>query len=256
VRFEVAADLEPGEVALVRLPETPRPDAPALLRLRAPHGDGRWVALALGPDQRSAAAVLALAEELARAGRSGAALELCAAALKGVPGLTDRAELAMGAGRIAREAAAGLAPGALAPFARAAALLGAPVFEVEGGAVRYRAAFEALVTGKDRAAEAAALQVVASGAPCTPEAVAERAARFLARFPGSGLAAEARRWRARGLDALVGRDAKRRTAAEAAWRAVEKDGGEGTAEAKARLAGLRKGEPPPAAALCAPPNPE
>jgi serine/threonine-protein kinase len=231
-----------GEVLLLPLGGVPTAQAPVLVRLKAPRGSGRWVAVGLGAGPASGAGVVALADELDRAGRGDAALELCAAFVKALPGSAGRTEVLLAAGRIAEALAAGGLPGATVRLERASQRLGHPILEAKGSGLRYRAAFEALAEGSGPLAEEADLRVVALGAPCTPAAVAVRAEAFLRRWPASRLAGEARLWRARGLDeaawsATKGEPAAR-ARATAAWRVVAEERGPGEAEARSRLEAL------------------
>jgi hypothetical protein len=258
VRFEQRAEGAPGEVLLVSLGGVPAAGAPTLVRLKAPRGEGRWVAVGLGAGAASATGVVSLAGELARAGRAEAALELCAAYVRTVPAATARTEVLLAAGRIAEALAASLPPAALSRLDRASRRLGQPVLEAGGGGLRYRAAFEALAEGTGRSVEVAGLRVVALGAPCTPAEVAARAQAFLKRWPASALAGEARLWRARGLDGAAEDPASgkgepaARARAVAAWRLVAEERGPGEAEAKDRLQALaaRGPVPAPQAPLC------
>jgi hypothetical protein len=247
VRFHQAGEGGPGEVLAVQLGAPPRAGAPALLRLKAPHGEGRWTVLALGEEAGSGTAALALAEELTRAGRPEAALEVLAAFARAVPSAPGRTEALLLASRIA-ETFDGRPEAEAGKLERASRRLGAPVLVAEEGVLRYRAGYEALVQGTGPAAEAAALKVVAIGAPCGPAEVAARAAAFLKWTPAPTQAPEARRLQARALEALfhaaprAGQPAAR-LAAQAAWRAAEKDGGEVAVEARKRLAALSSAHP-------------
>jgi hypothetical protein len=245
VRFSLQAEGAPGEVLLVPLGGVPQAGAPILARLKAPRGEGRWVALGLGAGTSSGAATVALADELARGGRPEQALELCAGFARGLPGSPARSEVLLAAGRIAEAAAGTLDRSGLDRLERASRRLGAPILAPQGAGLRYRAAFEGLATGGGRMAEEAALRVVALGAPCTPADVVARAEAFLKHRPDSSLAVEARRWRARALEAEA-RAAPRsgngaRTRALAAWRALAADPGPAGVEAKARLTALAPG---------------
>jgi len=251
VRFEPRAEGAPGEVVLASLGGVPKAGAPTLARLRATRGGGRWVALGLGAGSASGAALTALADALARAGRPEAALELCAAFVRAVPAASARTDVLLAAGRIAEGLAATLPPAGRGRLDAASRRLGRPVLEAQGDGLRYRAAFEALAEGSGRLADEAALRVVALGAPCTPAEVAARAEAFRKARPASPLAGEARLWHARALEAAAraggkGEAAARRRAV-AAWRLVAEERGPGEAEARARLAALadpKGGEPP------------
>jgi hypothetical protein len=143
VRLEPVGGAAAGEVLFVRLPEAPRAGAPAILELRAAAGQGRYDLVALGDGAPSGRAVLATVRALAAAGRASAALELAAGYASIAPRSAGRAEALRAAGRIAGELAPGLSPGAARAHDRAAQLLGAPVFEEDGGKIVYRGAFEA-----------------------------------------------------------------------------------------------------------------
>lgn len=251
VRFEQRAEGAPGEVLLVPLGGVPTAEAPALVRLKAPRGQGHWVAVGLGQGSASGAAVVALAAELARAGRPEAGLELCAAYARALPDAPSRNEVLLAAGRLAETLPVTLPVADLPRLAAASRRLGRPVLELEGAALRYRGAFEALAGGTGRLADEAALRVVTLGAPCTPAELAARAEGFLKARPASSLAGEARLWRARALEALARAGGKGEAAARqkavAAWKAVAEERGPGEAEAKARLtalAALRGGDAP------------
>ncbi len=256
VRFEPAARGAPGEVLLVELGGVPEQAAPALVRLSAPSGTGSWLALGLGPGAATGAAVLALADDEVKAGRPEVALELLAAVARGLPASSARVDLLLAGGRIAEAAAATLGPADLPRLARAGQRLGVPVLLEERGALRYRAAFEALAEGSGAQVEAAALRAAVIGAPCTPARVAERAAAFEKRFPESPLRPEARRAAARALEAAffevpVAEPRERARAfdrAVAAWKALKPAGGEVGAEAARRLEALSAKAPNPTGA--------
>jgi len=236
----------PGEVLLAPLGGAAEADFPTLARLTAPSGGGRWVALGLGTGSASGAAVLSLAAELSQAGREAQALELLAAFGREAKGAPAQAEAMLAAGRIAEALAARWAPADLPKLERASQRLGAPVLAVERGALRYRAAFEAIATGSGRPAEEAALQVAIRGTPCQPAAVAERVATFPRRFPESALLPQARLAEARAREAAfhaLPAAAKRERAAShakavAAWKASARDGGAAADEAARRLEAL------------------
>ncbi|WP_242395580.1 protein kinase domain-containing protein [Anaeromyxobacter oryzisoli] len=246
VRWEDAATGGPGELLFLALPSVPREGAPALLQLRAAEGEGRYLLLALGPGSGSGAAVQARIRALADAGRLPSALELAAGFARHVPRSPARREVLVLAGGLAEEAAPRLSPDEVVRFDRAARALGAAIFDVEDGAVRYRAGFEARVEGKDRLAEVAALRAARLAAPCTPEELAARIEAFLERFPEAEHAAEARRWRARALEEALaragGKDPALAQRAIAAWERLAT--GAAADEARAALARLRaKGGP-------------
>jgi protein kinase-like protein len=257
VRFERRAEGQPGEVVLVSLGGAPQAGAPTLARLKAPRGEGRWVAVGLGAGSASGAALLSVADGLAKAGRPEAALELCAAFTRALPGASARNDVLLAAGRIAEALAGTLAAADLGRLEAASRRLGRPVLEVRGGTLRYRAAFEALAEGSGRLAEEAALRVVVLGAPCTPAEVASRAEAFLKARPASPLVGQARLWSARALEALARAGGKGEAAARqravSAWKLVAEERGPGEAEARARLAALAsRGAEGDAAALVCP----
>jgi hypothetical protein len=226
----------------VRLATTPLPDAPGLLAVHATSGAGGYALLGLGQGSASAAAVLAHVEALARDGREVAALQLAAAYAGFLPRAPARAEVLVASGRLAESLADRLEPGALPMHDRAAQLLGKPIFTLEAGRVRYRGAFEARVSGDGRAADEAALRLVRLAQPCSPAAVAARAAAFGGRRPSSApdLREEARLHRARAFEEAYFAgppDGARLRAAVEAWRRVPAAGRYG-AEAKARLRAL------------------
>ncbi|HEY6098327.1 MAG TPA: hypothetical protein VIW03_02790, partial [Anaeromyxobacter sp.] len=232
-----------GEVLLVRLPAPPREGAPAILELHAASGEGRYDLLALGEGAASTDALLATVRALAASGRPFAALELAAGHASRLPRAAGRAEVLLAAGRIAEGLAAGLAPGGARLHDRAAQLLGIAIFQEAGAKVAYRGAFEAQVQGEGRAADEAALRLVALAAPCTPDDVAARAAAFLERkpSPATDLASEARLVRARALEDAYwssgGKDRGRLDAALGAWKALAA-GGDGAGEPVLRAAAL------------------
>jgi hypothetical protein len=213
--------------------------------IRADRGEGRYDLLALGAGSRSGAAVLALVDEVARAGRVPQALELAAAFVRAVPASAARTDVLLAAGKVAEAAAGTTRRSRVARFGRASELLGAPVLEVSAGNVRYRGAFEAAVQGRGRLAEEAAVRRVRLAAPCTGADVAARAEAFLAAHPESAFAPEARLLRARGLEAAFwaggGRDRKALARAIDAYQAVA--GGPDAAEAKERIAKLSRKTP-------------
>lgn len=257
-RFEQRAEGGAGEVVLVSLGGVPRADAPALVRLKAPRGQGGWLAVGLGAGSASGAALTALAGELATAGRPEAALELCAAFVWAVPSSSARTEVLLAAGRIAEALATTLRPAELGRLERAVRRLGRPILEPRGEALRYRAAFEGLADGPGQLGEEAALRVVALGAPCTPADVAARAEAFLKQHGVSARAGEARLWRARALEAVAhgagkGEAAAARVKALAAWKLVAEERGPGEPEARGRLGVLGDPRAPagvPAAPVC------
>lgn len=246
VRWEEAGSGAQGDLLFLALPSVPREGAPALVQIRAAEGEGRYLLLALGPGSASGAAVQERIRALADAGRLPSALELAADFARHVPRSPARREVLVVAGGLAAEAAERLPPDEVGRFDRAARALGAAIFEVEEGAVRYRAAFEARVDGRDRLAEVAALQVARLAAPCSPEEVAARAERFVERFPDAERVGEARLWRARALEEALaragGKDPALKERAVAAWERVVK--GPAADEARGALGRLRaKGDP-------------
>ncbi|HSN93012.1 MAG TPA: serine/threonine-protein kinase [Anaeromyxobacteraceae bacterium] len=240
IRWEGLTTAGPGGLLLLRLPAPSRADAPVLVSIRAERGAGRYELLALGAGPRSGAAVLARIEELGRAGRIPLALELAAGFARAVPGGSARTDVLLAAGKMAEAAAGATRRAGVGRYDRASHLLGAAVLEVEGTAVRYRAAFEAVAQGRGRLAEEAAARRVRLAAPCAGPDVAARAARFLAAHPESIFAPEVRLLRARGLEAAFwaggGRDRRALALAIEAYRSVPE--GPGAAEAKDRVARL------------------
>jgi hypothetical protein len=245
VRFEQVTEGRPGALLFVRLPAPPRAEDPALVVVRSEGGEGRYDLLGLGAGSSSGAAVLSRVEALSRGGRTPQALELAAGFARKLPASSARTDVLLAAGKIAEAVAGTIRPEGVRRFERASQLLGAQLLEVEGGAVRYRGAFEAAVDGSGRLAEEAAVRRVRLGAPCTPGEVAARAGRFLAEHPESMYAAEARLWRARALEDRFwrggGRDRTQLAEALDAWRAA--DDGRGAAEARDRIAKLSRKRP-------------
>ncbi len=255
VRFEKAGQGEPGEILLVRLPSPPREEAPFLLLLRGENGEGRYAVVALGPGSSSAAAVLALLEELDREGRPAQGLELAAAFLRLVPGSASRADVLLAAGKLAESVAAAKGD-AVKATARASQLLGEPIFEVvRGERARYAGAFEAMVEGHGRLAEEASFRLISRASPCGPAEVGRRAAYFLQRYPASAWAAEARLWQARAAEDEYWRAGTRELLRQAveAYQGVVQARGAGVEEAKSRLRALgakRPHRPPGARVVC------
>ncbi len=248
VRFAEAGEGEPGEVLVLKLPGTPTEGAPALVRLRAAaqvSGEGRYEILALGGGAASGPALVARLDALAKAGRAAQALEAAAAFAQALPDAAARDEVLAAAGTIARELAAALPPDAAFEHERAARRLGRALFDVVEGRVRYGGAFETLVTGAGPLAEDARLRAVREALPCTAGEVAARARAFLARFPGSRHAPEARLALARAEeDAFFqtgDRAALRRSVA--AYRAVAAAKGDASDEAAERAVALSRGRP-------------
>ena len=242
IRFEPAADAPAGQVLFLPLPGVPGRAAPDLVLVRAGDGEGRYDLVAVGAGPGSAAVVRSLAEGLARAGRTAVALEVLAGFAKHVPASPARAELLLAGAALAERAAPGLRPVDLGAYTRTSQLLGAPVFEPAGGGVRYRGAFEAAVGSAGALAEDAALRLVSRGAPCTPDDVATRAEAFLAAYPSSSSAQQARLWLARALEDAYwrggGRDRKLLQRAIEAYRGAVAAPGDGRTEAEQRLARL------------------
>jgi serine/threonine-protein kinase len=240
VRFEPAGQAAAGEplIAPFRPAAT---GAPALVQLRAVEGKGGYTALALGMGDASGPVALEQVKALAEAGRLPSALELSAALARHLPRSPARADVLGLAGRLALEAAPTLSPADLPRFDRAARFLGGPVFEDDGGTVRYRAAFEQRIEGKSPAAEEAAVLVIRRANPCTPEAIAERVEAFAGRFPASRRLPELRLWRARALEAELfdagWKDAALRRQAVVAWERVSR--GPAAGEARAALERLK-----------------
>jgi hypothetical protein len=99
-----------------------------------------------------------------------------------------------------------------------------------------------------RLADEAWPRVVPLGEPCPAAEVVSRVEAWLEAHPGSALAAEAGRWRARALEAEAWAGGKGAAAARgkalAAWRALAGASGSVAAEAKARLEALKAGRGP------------
>ena len=243
VRLEPAGESSAGEALLVRFPAAPQEGAPAVLELRAASGAGRYDLVALGEGAASAEALLGSMRALVADGRPRSALELAAIHASRLTRGARRAEVLLAAGRIAGDVAAGLSARTARAYDRAGQLLGTAIFHEAKDKVVYGGAFEALVQGEGRAADEAALRLVALAAPCTPEDVASRADAFLERkpAPAAELAAEARLVRARALEdgfwSAGGKDPARLRAALAAWRALAA-GGKGAGEPVLRAAAL------------------
>jgi len=248
VRFERAGQGAAGEVLFLRLPQPPRPGAPALLQLRAASGEGRYDVVALGRGNASGPAAAALVEALAAAGRVPQALELAAGFVANLPDAPGRVDVLLAAGKAAERAAAALRPADLARFARTAQVLGDPLYEAAGAEVRYRGAFEraAAGPGAGRIGEEAAFRLVPLASPCTPEAIAQRATSFLQAHPASEHAGDARLWQAQAFEEAYwrggGRDRRLLERALASYRVVAQ--GKGAAAAQAaersrRLSGKR-----------------
>jgi hypothetical protein len=97
-RFEPMTTGDPGQPILARLPGSPSPDAPVLVRVAAARGQGTYRVLALGPDAVSGRAVLGVMRALAADGRADDALLVAAAFVHLEPGSPGRADvLALGA---------------------------------------------------------------------------------------------------------------------------------------------------------------
>jgi serine/threonine-protein kinase len=239
VRFEPAGETPPGQVLFLHLPSAPRAGAPDLVQLRATSGEGRYQIVALGQASTSGAAVVSLVEELASAGHTSQALELAAGFVKHLPGSPARTDVLLSAGQVAERAAGKLRASDVSHFRRASQLLGADIFGLAGGSVRYLGAFDAAVAGNGRLAEQAAVRLVSRAAPCTPEDVALRAVAFLVKYPGSQYAQEARLWQARALEDQYwrggGRDQRLLDRALGAYRTAAELKGDGTAEAEERI---------------------
>ena len=244
-RFQKAGEGDLGQLLLVRLPGTPRAGAPVLVRVRARRGEGAYQIVALGQGSASGPAALKLVDELARSDRAGQALVLAAAFAKLLPGSSAKGEILLAAGKIAEQMAASGAPD-LAAAERASQLLGEPVFVVATGRARYGGAFEALVQGEGRTAEEASFRLITRARPCGPAEVARRGAFFLARFPDSADAPEARLLVARAEEEAYWRGGTKEALRRAteAWEEVARPKkGEGAAEAKKALQRLKAKHP-------------
>jgi serine/threonine-protein kinase len=251
VRFAEAGEGEPGEVLVVKLP-SPAADAPALLRVRAVSGDGRYEVLSLGNGSASARPLLALIEAAAEAateavGSEGGpgALETSAAFARMLPAAQARDEVLLAAGRLAEKLAGKLEPEAVPDYERVARSLGRPPFLAVDGKVRYSAAFELLVAGAGPSAEEAQLRAVLRALPCTPAEVAGRAKGFLARFPRSRHARQALLALARAQEDRYFETGNRVILRRALWtyRALASRQGRTAAEARDRVRALSHHRP-------------
>lgn len=245
MRFESAGQGRAGEPLIA--PFRPAPTgAPALVQLRAADGSGGYTVVALGGGGASGGVALEQVRSLAEGDRLPAALELAAAVARHLPRSAARVEVLGLAGRLAGDAAPTLTSADLPRFDRAARLLGTPLFEDDGGTIRYRAAFEQRIEGKGAVAEEAAVQVIRRATPCTPAGVADRVEAFVARFPGSRRLPELRLWRARALEAALfeagWKDAALHRQTVAAWERLAR--GAAAAEAREALARLKGRSPP------------
>ena len=115
VRWEDAGAAGAGEVLVVPVRPAPRPGAPALLELRSAGGEGRYVALALGPGELSLRAAQGLVRELAAAGRAAAAAQLAKAFALAFPDAPGAGGLLGDAGVAVDPAAAATATGEPGP---------------------------------------------------------------------------------------------------------------------------------------------
>jgi serine/threonine-protein kinase len=247
-RFAEAGQGDPGELVVLRLDPPPDAGAPAIVRLRALSGEGRYQILALGPGNGSGELVLARMEALAAAGQGAQALELAAAYARGVPQAAPRTRVLAGAGRLAGRLAPSLTALDLRDYDRASRRLGLAVFEASGGAARYGAAFESLAEGSGRIEEEALFLAASRVLPCTPDEVRRRAETFLSRFPGSPRAPAARLQLARALEEQYWQDGGRTALRQAVgqYATVARGRGPGAAEAAERasdLAGPRPARP-------------
>jgi hypothetical protein len=246
VRFQKPQAAPPGEVLAVRLPATPRAEAPALLSVHAASGAGSYELLGLGQGSASAALVLARVEALARDGREVVALQLAAAYAGLLPRSPARNDVLVASGRLAESVADRLDRDGVANHERAGRLLGQPIFEVEGDRVRYHGIFEARVSGEGRPADEAELRLVRLAAPCTPGDVANRAAAFADHkpTPPPDLLEEARLVRARALEEVyfAAPDRALLKLAVAAWKPLAGSSRHG-AEAKKRVKWLSAARP-------------
>ncbi len=255
MRFEKAGESPPGEVLFLRLPAAPRPEAPVLLQLRGDKSEGRYDVMALGQSSSSGPAVLSLLDALEKDGRGSEALELAAGFAQLLPGSAARSDVLLAAGKLAeRLAASGNAHLARAAE-RASQLLGQPVFEDAGAKVRYAGSFEALVDGPGRIAEEASFRLVSRAMPCSPADVERRADSFLARFPSSPFAGEARLWRARAQEEEYWRGGGKEPLRQAieSYHMVARDKGDLAAEARRqlkKLSGKKLQRPPSSHLVC------
>ena len=236
IRFAEAGEGEPGEVVAVKLLAPAAAGAPALLRLRAASGRGRYQVLAVGAAPGGARAVLSLLGTAGPENGTGA-LEAAAVFARMLPAAAGRDEALLAAGHLAAKLAPALGSEALGNLERTAKSLGRPPFEVVNGKVRYGGAFELLVAGTGPVAEEARRRAVAFALPCTSGEVAARARAFLVRFPRSAHAREVRLALARAEeDAFLetGRHGALLRAIEA-YRALAPSHGSAADEARDRL---------------------
>ncbi len=237
--FKGAGESGPGQVLFVRLPASPKPQAPVLFQLRGTSGEGRYDIAALGQSSSSGPVVLTLLQALEKDGRAAQALELAAGFVRILPRSAARDDVLLAAGKLAeRMAPSGRLAGAPA-VERASRLLGDSIFDNANGRIRYSGAFEAQVRveGEGRSAEESAWRLVSRATPCSASDVERRATFFLTRFPKSAFAQEARLWLARAQEEefrLSGSKEALRRAVES-YRILASDKGEGGAEARKRL---------------------
>ena len=254
-RFKEGADGDPGEVVALRLPAAPVASSPALVRLRAALGEGRYDIMAVGSGPTSGPFLRGRLDELAASGRGASALELAAAFAHALPGAPARDEVLIAAGALAARLAPSLRPESLGGYRRVEKLVRGPLFEVVKGKVHYRAAFELLVEGTGDAAEAARLRAV--NAACAPDEMAVRARGFLEHFPHSRHAPEVLLALARAEEELYFREGTPAVlkAALAGYQAVAVGAGPGAPEARTRIRALSRQHPLEAAgpARCEPP---
>jgi len=244
-RFAEAGEAAPGELLLLRLAPPPRPGAPALVRVRS-QGEGSYEALALGLGTASGAALQDRLRALAAAGRPATALELAAAFARALPAAAATAEALVEAGRLAESLEGSLRVQDLPGYERASRQLGAAVFEVVEGRVRYGGAFEARVPGRGQIAEAALARAALRVAPCTVEEVVRRGEAFLARFPAAQVAGAVRLRlaRAREQEHWDGGGPAALRQAIALYRAAARAGGPEASGAAQRAAELSRPRPP------------
>jgi hypothetical protein len=244
-RLEEAGDGGPGEPLCIGLDPPPRAGAPALVRVRALSGEGRYEILALGAGSGSGRLVLSRMEALAAEGRAPQALELAAAFARELPGAPSRTEVLVAAGRIAERVAPSVRPLDVRDYDRASRRLGVAIFEAAEGRARYGAAFESLAEGGGRLAEEALLRAAMRVLPCTPDEVRRRAEAFLAAFPRSPRAPAVRMQLARALEEQYWQGGARAALQQAAgqYARVARGRGAEAAEAEERAEDLSRARP-------------
>ena len=199
-----------GDVLSGRLAAAPREGAPALVQIRAADGEGRYLLLALGPGSASGAVVQELIRALVDAGRLTSGARARGWLRAPVPPRRRGARCWCSRAGSRRRRRRGSRPDEVSRFDRAARALGAAMFEVAEGAVRYGAAFEARVTAATatprwrRSGRAARGAVLAGGGRGAGRGVGRSVPGRRARRGGAALA----RARARGGARPRGREGR------------------------------------------------